>query len=312
MTRKEIEKRCREEMQQTIPDKEALWERIESRLPEQQPVQQPAGKRSHIQMMAFARIAAACLLLVIVGAKSYQMFQKSLHSAKTDENQSYFTAEESSEEEAAEGSPKGEFDDQDMQYGDAAEKNEGIAAPETSAPEEKELLHYSDLAVPGSGSIPLSVPLKAPEGSYFSEADVLRQTECFVDVIVQDGAQEPDTGAVVYSMEVVGCYGAEVPENSLTIVSDTPYLLEIGHEYVLPLRQTGDTGWELTDACAPQFERTQDGKVLFQSGWYSLMTEESVPVLCDSRGTDDYFYDRMYLTGYAELEAFLREWERQL
>ncbi len=311
MTRKEIEKRCREEMQQTIPDKEALWERIESRLPEQQPAQQPAGKRSHIQMMAFARIAAACLLLVIVGAKSYQMFQKSLHPAKTDENQSYFTAEESSGEEA-EDSPKGEADAWDAKYGDAAEENEGIAAPEASTSDEKELLHYSDLAVPGSGSIPLSVPLKAPEGSYFSEADVLEQTECFVDVIVQDGVQEPDTGAVVYSMEVVDCYGAEVPENSLTIVSDTPYLLEIGHEYVLPLRQTEDAAWALTDACAPQFERTQDGKVLFQSGWYSLMTEESVPVLCDSRGTDDYFYDRMYLTGYAELEAFLREWERQL
>lgn len=309
MTRKEIEKRCREEMQQTISDKEALWERIESRLPEQQPAQQPAGKKPHIQMMAFARIAAACLLLVIVGAKSYQMFQKSLHSAKPDEDQSYFTAEESSEEEA-EGSQKGE-DAWDVQYGDAAEKNEGIAAPEASTSDEKELLHYSDLAVPGSGSIHLSVPLKAPEGSYFSEADVLEQTACFVDVIVQDGVQGLDTGAVVYSMEVVDCYGAEVPENSLTIVSDTPYLLEIGHEYVLPLRQTGDA-WELTDACAPQFERTQDGKVLFQSGWYSLMTEESVPVLCDSRGTDDYFYDRMYLTGYAELEAFLREWERQL
>ena len=50
MTRKEIEKRCLEEMQQTIPDHEALWQKIEAQRPPQDSQNQ---KASPIRMQSF-------------------------------------------------------------------------------------------------------------------------------------------------------------------------------------------------------------------------------------------------------------------
>ena len=68
MTRKEIEKRCREEMQQNIPDKDALWQKIESQLPEQKPIIQP--QKPVIKMHTFYRVMAgvACFMFVLAGA----------------------------------------------------------------------------------------------------------------------------------------------------------------------------------------------------------------------------------------------------
>ena len=43
MTRHEAEQQCREALQQNIPDKEALWKRIEANLPAQ-PAQQPVAE----------------------------------------------------------------------------------------------------------------------------------------------------------------------------------------------------------------------------------------------------------------------------
>ena len=67
MTRKEIEKRCLEEMQQTIPDHEALWQKIEAQLPPQDSQNQ---KASPIRMQSIRRFMtiAACLLVTVTGA----------------------------------------------------------------------------------------------------------------------------------------------------------------------------------------------------------------------------------------------------
>ena len=66
MTRKELEKRCREEMQQNIPDRDALWSRIEQGLPERkEPIPAPEKPRIRMQQVYRVMLTAACLMLVV-------------------------------------------------------------------------------------------------------------------------------------------------------------------------------------------------------------------------------------------------------
>ncbi|MDE6003929.1 MAG: hypothetical protein K2G88_00900, partial [Oscillospiraceae bacterium] len=70
MTRKEIEKRCREEMQENIPDKEALWQKIEAGLPEQENLQSQMQKtRIKLTNMRNIMKAVACFLVIIGGLR---------------------------------------------------------------------------------------------------------------------------------------------------------------------------------------------------------------------------------------------------
>ncbi|MDE7121587.1 MAG: hypothetical protein K2O42_05445, partial [Oscillospiraceae bacterium] len=64
MTRKETEQKCREMMQENIPDKEALWLKIESGLIQEQQPEIPA-RHSHSSVVMMRRILtlAACFLL---------------------------------------------------------------------------------------------------------------------------------------------------------------------------------------------------------------------------------------------------------
>ncbi len=288
MTNEEFEKRCREEMQQTIPDREALWAQIESRLPAQMPEKASPQKNARPDQILFRVMgAAACLMLVIAGVRLV--------------NRQLPQSGEVSEADSTANTDNTEIlqNDGDLPAHDAS----GDKAEE-NAP-----LRYSDLNVPHGNGIQITVPLSMPEGEYFNEEDVLAASACFADVRVTDGWQDTTSGSVHYTLSVVAVYGEAALPETLTLVSDTPYLLELSHEYVLPLRQAdGSRAWELTSDCAPQIERTADDKVVFHSGWYSLM-EDSTPVLCDQRSKDDYFYDRMYLTGYTAMEQFLQKWE---
>lgn len=68
MTRKELEQQMKTEMQQNIPDKEALWLKIEQQLPEQSvSVEQKRISHSGRKWLSLA----ACLLLVFAGVKFF-------------------------------------------------------------------------------------------------------------------------------------------------------------------------------------------------------------------------------------------------
>lgn len=315
MTRKEIEKKCREQMQQNIPDKDALWARIEDNLPEQKPALQP---KPHIQRSILHRTmaAAACFLFVAAGVSLWSN-QKKIETNDTapsnsDMQSNHYMAPELSGDDADEEADGDAFDYHHA-AGDEAEAEAPADAPADAENSPSGMLTYADLDVPHGASIAGSIQteLLGADGQYFSETDVLADTDCFVDVIVQESGQDVQTGEMVYTLEVVDVYGADVPEyDTLYIFTSSPYLLETEHEYVLPLRHTSSAEqWALSYSCAPQIERTRDNQVLCHNGWYSLMNDDCKPVLCDSYGADDFFYDRMYLTGYTELEAFLYQWE---
>lgn len=282
MTRKQIEKRCLEEMQQNIPDSEALWERISANLPEQQTAAEPAQKR--IRMTGARRMLtlAASFLIILSGA--YLFLQNDRMDSKSEQPQSDAPAHE------------------DAYYPeDEAPKNEGIISPSGQP------LRYESLSLPKSNTSPDFIPM-GTKGEYFSESDVLANTDCFVKVRVDRMAQDGEM--LCYTLSVEDAFGEDLPE-TLTVRSETAYVMQQNHLYLLPLCQS-DGEWKLSYACAPQMELTLDGDLVFHNGWQTLMQDAPVLLVYAAYGEDDYFYDRMYLTGGSGLQMILDEWRKSI
>lgn len=293
MTRKEIEKRCLEEMQQNIPDSEALWQRIEAQLPPQEEVSsEPSHITVHVTQMRRILTTAACLLVAVTGAALI-----SQHSRLNTAHKS-----ESNDAPAVQEAPM-HADDEAAEKTDSPEQN----ASESEAPDG--LRTYASLHLPDSmGSAAYTV--SGTQGEYFSESAVLAKTDCFVDVQVTDVRQDAETGELIYTLSVLGTYGdtAIRVDESLNICSETAYMLEQNHLYLLPLSETAGK-WSLAYECAPQIEMTLDGEAVHHNGWHSLMNDRSEPLLYEQYGEDDYFYDRMYLAQNEDIRNFLKEWE---
>ncbi len=280
MTRKEIEKRCREEMQQNIPDREALWQKIEANLPEQ-----PVNQKSQISMIAFRRIlgAAACFLLITVGLKF--MIPKTLSNAPASSDAHTDYVEEFEDAADAELLPQTEF----IKYSDLK-----------LAQEKEELqINYQQLGT---------------QEEYFNEDAILSKTEYFFDVKVIAENQDDTTGEMIYQLSVIHVLGGDregESENSeITLRSHSAYVLKQDHEYILSLLyDQKNQNWQLSYTCAPQIEKTQDQKLIIPNGFYTLMQGETTPVLYDSYGKDDYFYDRMFLTEEMNLQLLIQKWE---
>lgn len=301
MTRKQIEERCRKEMQQSIQDKEALWQRIEQQLPAQKPMmektQQASQAHESLRMTALRRTltAAACFLLVAAGVSVYA------RSGRLDTQND--KASNDLIEENAESFMNEAPED--------AYENEGEAA----APMDTEPLRYDSLQFAESAQrvTVLDRSQLGIDNAFFNEDAVLAQTECFVDVKVHSGQQDPESGIMTYTLEVVNTFGMDVLEKGaeLTVQTYSAYILEAGHEYLLPLYME-ENSWKLSYECAPQLELTLDGKAVYHSGWQSLQRVGDRALICESHGADDYFYDRMYLGDAGIVLTFVETWAAQL
>ncbi len=296
MTRKEIEEMCRKEMQQEMQDKEALWQRIEAQLPPKTPAAEvPAA--SPISMNGLRRVLtlAACFMLVVAGVTVYTKLSplKEANNTVQSDDSTNPTSEQKHEQED--------------------ERTE--EAEEPSEPEQTtELLRYEELAFSADSHEPvvLDASRLGTQGSYFAENDVLERTDCFVEVRVLVGSQNPDDGCMNYTMEVQEIYGEDnFRSDTLVITTESAYLLEIGHQYLLPVQQAENGMWQLSYACAPQLELTEDGGIVYHSGWHSLRQAAEQPLQYEKVHADDYFYDRMYLGNAEEVFTVVKGWAKE-
>ena len=289
MTRKSIEENLKRDMQKNIPDKNALWQKIEANLPEQ-PVSQPV-KRT-IRMTAGTKFLtiAACFLLVIAGVQLVRprLATQMENTPASDSASSTADAEIYDNDNAADAAP----DDADAEIR-----------------EEKKLVSYQDLNISHEKTIASQVNLSllGTNDQLFEENAILAKTEFFLDVKVLEGMQN-DSGTMHYTLEILDVYGGELSQETITLETNSAYLLEQNHEYVIPV-YVQNQNYALSCECAPQIEKTYDNQLIIPNGWHTLMQGETTPVLYDSYGIDDYFYDRMYLTGDLNLELLLQKWE---
>lgn len=148
-------------------------------------------------------------------------------------------------------------------------------------------------------------------GDLFSEDNVLDSTDFFLDCTITDFEISTGGNTVSYTVSpihVVSDTDITLEEN-MVIISETPYLLEPGREYLLPVKTENDA-FVIADRSSPQIRITPDRLVVFHNGW-SELCEDGTHIEFTQALPDDFFYDRMNITAESSLEKLFDAYFRR-
>lgn len=285
MNKKEFKKYYIAHCENTAPDMEKLWEKIESGLEEKSEnrVTSKPAKAFSFRKAAVWCTACAAVLIVVPAILIGTGVTKTADSMTAEmQNEAVAGNMETNAASAEEG---------DFAEEPAYEDLNGIAADTAATSSLPEMVYYEELSL--NSTVPTEVALPTPTAEpfgddFFVEENVLAETDIIVDAVVNQ-VYRSEGGTVCYVLNAEDSEKNDM--GSITVESATPYTLQIDREYILPLKATVD-GYRLVFENAPQIECTLDGGVIFHNGWRSL-DENSCYVSYPKGGVDDFFYDRM-------------------
>lgn len=311
MNNRKIEQLYKSHAENTAPDMDALWERIESNL-EEKPDEAVTSKpiRRNISLTKKTALAAACiaaLIIVPVAVRNMDISNSDM-AADSAPMAEQTMAESPAMDEAAGIAPEenvfeGIFDNK-AEQNDAAADEELVEAPaeeNTAAGTGQQTIRYEDLQL-NYADAPLT-PSGATNGDdFFVEENVLIETDIIVNAYI-DRVYSNGNGEICYEITADNVETGET--ESICFTSRTPYVMLEDRCYVLPLK-ADETGYSLVFENAPQIERTLDGGYIFHNGWESL-DENALDVIYPQGGVDDFFYDRMKFS-YGTLDSLIERW----
>ncbi|MDE6595414.1 MAG: hypothetical protein K2K44_05340 [Oscillospiraceae bacterium] len=233
MNKKELKKQYIAHCENTAPDMEKLWEKIESGLeekPESGVTSKPTKTVNFHKIAVWCTACAAVLIAVpafIIGAN----ISKNSDSVTMSQNEA-FAGDMITAAPAADGAfieEPFEEDTEDMEEGEVRIET----ATTTSLPE---MVYYEELSLAETVVSNMLFLTAEPFGDeFFVEEKVLAETDIIVDAVVQ--SYYSSEGGTV-------CYVLTAEDNdkndmgSITVESATPYTLKMGREYILPLKET--------------------------------------------------------------------------
>lgn len=291
MTDRRIKELYKNEIAASAPDKEALWSRIESGLEERSgdiaeaERSLAAEKRRFITLkkcLAFAAVCAVMAIIVPAAVKNTDISKADTANIAAED--SYYADEYAAAENKAE------------EACDGAE--ETVHAADV-------ILDYNDLSFPESVNSGISCSGEPNGGEYFSEEDILVQTEGFIDAVVSNVYAGED--CIYYELSTVGVYGGIEESGTITVASRSKYPMLENREYLIPVR-TVDGELETVFDGVPQIEFTEDGGMVYYNGWRSLDGEDSVSLIYPKNGVDDFFYDRMKFSYKKDVSELIEKW----
>lgn len=289
MNEKKIKELYAAHAENTAPDMDALWKRIESGLEEKDSagVTSKPVKRKISLKKAFITVAAAAAGVLLILPAAVQNGQSS----------NMATGDAGYAQTASEVPETIEHADTEAFY-DSVEN----ISYETSAQNSAVLYESLDLAPAEDLGV---APKNKPAGDdFFVEANVLIQTEFIVNAYVDK----------VYSSGGTVCYEltAENAEthvvDSITVESATPYVMLENRSYLLPLKSGDGSVYSLAFENAPQIELTLDGGMIFHNGWECLSDGNEADVIYPQGSVDDFFYDRMKFSYTADIQTLVKKW----
>lgn len=290
MTDRRIKELYKNEMVDSAPDKEALWSRIESGLEERSgdiaeaERSLAAEKRRFITLkkcLAFAAVCAVMAIIVPTAVKNTDISKAD--TANIAAENSYMAEDAAAADEAAE----------DL---DGTEETVHVADG---------ILDYNDLRFPESVNSGISCSGEPNGGEYFSEEDILVQTEGFIDAVVSNVYAGED--CIYYELSAVGVYGGIEESGTITVASRSKYPMLENREYLIPVRTVDGELLTVFDG-VPQIEFTEDGGMVYYNGWRSLDGEDSVSLIYPKNGVDDFFYDRMKFSYKNDVSELIEKW----
>lgn len=275
----------------SAPDKEALWSRIESGLEERSgdiaetERSSAAEKRRFITLkkcLAFAAVCAVMAIVVPAAVKNTDISKAD--TANIAAGNSYFADE----------------------YAEAAdEAAEDLDSAEETVSVTESILDYNDLRFPNSVNSGISCSGEPNGGEYFSEEDILVQTEGFIDAVVSNVYAGGD--CIYYELSSVSVYGDIEENGTITVASRSEHPMLENREYLIPVRSVDGELLTVFDG-VPQIEFTEDGGMVYYNGWKSLDGEDSVSLIYPKNGVDDFFYDRMKFSYKNDVSELIEKW----
>lgn len=306
MNNRKIEQLYKSHAENTAPDMDALWERIESNL-EEKTDEAITSKpiRRNISFTKKTALAAACVaafLIVPVAVRNMDISNSDMVT-----NSAPMAEAPAMDETVGEVSEDNIFYNKSEQN-EAIEDEEIVEAPaeddfvmEEAAGTGQQTIRYEDLQL-SYANAPLT-PYGATTGDdFFVEENVLIETDVIVNAYI-DRVYSGGDGAICYEITADNVETGET--ESIYLTSRTPYVMLEDRCYILPLK-ADETGYSLVFENAPQIERTLDGGFIFHNGWQSL-DENALDVIYPQGGVDDFFYDRMKFS-YGSLDSLIERW----
>ncbi len=275
------------EMNNSAPDKDVLWARIEGRLQPKSAAAQPERRKViNINALKAVAAAAASILLIVAVPAVLQ------RSGSMDESSMTDTGATNAE-------------DSESMVMDDAPADDAVGGTVSVKP--KEFMNYNELEF-DSYSLTYIECSGEPYGeSYFVEEDILADTERIIRAEVTAVYLSDDGESLCYEMEVLESY-PESTESVITVESRSAYAMRRGREYLVPLART-DEGWRTVFDSVPQTEFTANGGAVYYNGWSSLDTGGSQSLIYPQEHEDEYFYDRMMYSYSGDITALIKKWE---
>lgn len=306
MNKKKLKRLYNSYCEDTAPNMDSLWEKIESGLEEKPESGVTSKPAKNVNFRAAAAWCAVCAAVIIAIPSVI------LGGAGSDDTANGAAWYENAAPENVSYDSDGAGEDA-LSYAELAPQM--VLPPEIAeegVPEETEAIppnrvYYDDLDLaPTHAKKPSEPPYAETEGDdFFVEDNVLIETDIIVYAVV-DMVYSSGNGTVCYVLSAEDSDKNDM--SGITVESASPYLLQMNREYILPLKENDDA-YSFVFENAPQIECTRDGGVIFHNGWKSL-AENSCEVIYPQNGADDFFYDRMRFS-YADGMAVLSE-KRQI
>ncbi len=314
MNSKKIEQLYKSHAENTAPDMDALWERIESNLEEKtdEAVTSKPIRRtiSFTKKTALAAACVAALIIVPVAVRNMDISNSDMVAEAPSVEQTMADAPvmDGADDEAVGALPENFeniFDNKAEQNDAVADEDfaEAPAEEDTAAGSVQQTIRYEDLQLGYAGS-PLTPYGEVDGDDFFVEEKVLIETDIIVNAYI-DNVYSNGDGAICYEITADNVETGET--DSIYLTSRTPYVMLEDRCYVLPLK-ADETGYSLVFENAPQIERTLDGGYIFHNGWESL-DENALDVIYPQGGVDDFFYDRMKFS-YGSLDSLIEKWHK--
>ncbi len=289
------------EINNSAPDFDKLWEKIDNNLTVKENITPKISitpKKSNAKVIkTFVTLAAGLALVAFIPS----LFSSNQVSTDMSEAAEDITNNISAD--------KVEDNDDDFEFEaveDSAVMEEAASDSESeNGDKETEILSYVDLSF-NSYSETVYTCTGAPYGGdYFVEEEILSDADYIVSAVVKSASLSNDGSAILYELEASVSYPEKIT-GTITVESCSAYTMKRGREYLLPIAETTD-GYHTVYDKIPQIEFTADGGLVYYNGWSSLDTDTSQSITYSKKTVDDFFYDRMRFSYSGDYSAMIQK-----
>ena len=290
------------EINNSAPDFDKLWEKIDNSLAPNETTTQELSitpKKSPVKAVkTIAALAAGLALVAFIPS----LFSSNQFSADMSDSAGMAADDLSASTGAQDSVIMEEASDVEEEMMEDGVTSDSEAE---NSQEENMLLSYTDLSF-NSYSETVYTCTGTPYGNdYFVEDEVLSEADYIVNGTVKNVSLSEDGSALLYEIEICVSY-PEIRTETIIVESCSDYTMKRGREYLIPVVATGGNYRTVYDNI-PQIEFTADGGLVYYNGWNSLDDTTSQSITYPQRTVDDFLYDRMKFSYSGDYSAMVQK-----